>query len=152
MIVKLILSGLFISTFSVATNLSNSKKNPLSTNRNEERVFKAKLKYQQQEIKVNSGSEKAKSEGSVTTPESNEPKTLEKVKDIKNSESLSCKAYSEERGLELIKKGSGCEVIYTKKGISKVIAHQNLGHLRCDDVFYTLRDKLVKAGFNCEPK
>lgn len=138
---KKIIFSCFISLLVGAVEQVDTKKTPFETDRSKEVLIKEKVNFQQ---KINNSLAPSEAQAESTEGASSQ--------DNMGAQVLNCKSAQEVRQLELVKKGSGCEVIYTKKGASEVIANQKLGTLRCDDVFRTLQEKLVKVGFKCESK
>lgn len=157
---------LLVTSSSYGVEQLNPKKMLSATDRSEEQHIQEKVNFENKNkaLKANNGA--SKTEGKVnslspTSQETNVKSTVEgakeknkepKIQEASEHQVLVCKSGQEERNIELAKKGSGCEVIYTKQGSPKVIAQQKLGTLRCDDVFHTLKTKLTKGGFNCESK
>lgn len=160
-----ILLLLLATSFSYGVE-QNPKKMLSATDRSEEQHIQEKINFENKNKALKTKNGVSKTEGKEsslsqvaqeTAAKSTSESTKEKNKEPKTQEAsenqvLVCKSGQEERSIELAKKGSGCEVIYTKQGSPKVIAQQKLGTLRCDDVFQTLQAKLTKGGFNCESK
>lgn len=154
---KLLITFIFTVMVAIAAEQGNPKKLPFETDRNAEALLQQKVNYESK-----SKSRKPQSAPVVPSVPASASETVKS--EVKSAESSSeqpsvepnqvveCKSGNEGRRIEVQKKGSGCEVVYTKKGESKVIAQQKLGNLRCDHVFQDLQSKLTKGGFTCESK
>lgn len=158
---KLLISFIFIVITVAAVEQENPKKPPFETDRNAESIIKQKVNFENKaKAPASTSKAVAADEKSLTVPtQSNSAESKSTNPEVQKSETPSsesqlivCKSGAEVRNIEMRKKGSGCEVTYTKKGESKVIAHQRLGNLRCDHVFQDLQSKLTKGGFVCESK
>lgn len=68
-----------------------------------------------------------------------------------NVEKLACSKGNESRTLEVIRKAAGCELKYTKAGKSSFISNSAHGKKHCEQSQTKLREKLEKAGFQCDP-
>lgn len=147
---KLVISIVLTVIAVLAVEQENPKKTPFETDRSSEAMLQQKVNFENKakDRKVQSNATEVKSDSTPVPSESKAPS------EATNSESqlLECKSGNQIRSIEIRKKGSGCEVIYTKKGEPKVIAQQKLGNLRCDHVFQDLQSKLSKGGFVCESK
>lgn len=157
---------ILVASSSYGVEQLNPKKMLSATDRSEEQHIQEKINFENKRkaLRANKGVSKIntnesslsavsqESEIKSVTEEAKEKNKEPKAQESSENQVLVCKSGQEERSLELAKKGSGCEVIYTKQGSPKIIAQQRLGTLRCDDVFHTLQTKLAKGGFNCESK
>lgn len=161
---KLLVTFIFAAILASAVEQGNPKKTPFETDRNSEALLQQKVNYENK-TKVDAkrtistaDTKSVKTEAKPTSPSgaaennSKAPEGAPAESAAPDAQVLVCKSGSEVRNVEIHKKGSGCEVIYTKKGEPKVIAQQKLGNLRCDHVFQDLQSKLAKGGFTCESK
>ena len=67
-----------------------------------------------------------------------------------NAQTASCTKDSDKRVLEVVAKGSGCELSYTKAGKASVVSSSSQGTTYCEKSLKKVQDKLEKAGFNCQ--
>lgn len=162
---KLLVTFIFAAFIASAVEQGNPKKTPFETDRSSEALLQQKVSYENKTkadakrsiSTANTSSVKAETKPTTPSPSAeNNTKTPDQVSPAESAASdaqiVVCKSGNEVRNVEIHKKGSGCEVIYTKKGEPKVIAQQKLGNLRCDHVFQDLQSKLAKGGFTCESK
>jgi hypothetical protein len=145
---KWILSLIFISFF------SSAQQPPLGTSRSEDLQLKAKIDYEKRNQK------KPQSKFAPTPAQSaNSPvKSAEPAPPTSTpapaaaGKNLTCKNGGEVRELYIESKGNGCELFYTKSGVTKSQARQSNGKNICESVFEQVKSTIEKTGFVCEPK
>lgn len=60
-----------------------------------------------------------------------------------------CTRGADERELEIVAKGDGHVVSYTKSGATKEVGACSMNKQKCQAVFDQIRSKLEKSGFAC---
>ena len=64
--------------------------------------------------------------------------------------SKTCKVEGDERKIEVVEKGEGCEVVYTKNGSTTQPASSRRGTAYCEEVATRIQNNLSNAGFECQ--
>ncbi len=62
---------------------------------------------------------------------------------------ITCTSGEDSRQLEVVKKGAGCALDYTKSGKASAVSTSAKGTEHCVSVQTRIRSKLEKAGFTC---
>lgn len=63
---------------------------------------------------------------------------------------LTCTKGKDERKLEVVKKGQGCELAYTKFGETKAVASSKSGTEHCEKIMERIEGKLKVASYTCQ--
>lgn len=63
---------------------------------------------------------------------------------------LICHGPNEERQLEIVAKGNGCILLYTKQKEAKEVAHAQSSEEPCKAAMKKIRDRLESGNFACE--
>lgn len=71
------------------------------------------------------------------------------VATVTDAAKVSCSLDSDTRILEIVKKGAGCDLEYTKAGKMTSAATSAHGKKHCRDAQKKIRSKLEKSGFKC---
>ena len=97
------------------------------------------------------------SHGATTVPDTKSDKaapkaaktTAPKAKTAASAEKASCKSADDVRSLEIVSKGTGCAVHYTKHEQMSEIATAKHETEHCKEVMQKIRGHLESAGFSC---
>ncbi len=151
---NLLFAVIFLSGFVKAQD------SQLGTTRSEDLQIKARMEYERRSKKQpqshttqtqNKAQESAAQKpADVTLPPAGTP--VAPATASVSQKNVTCKNGAEIRELYVEYKGQGCELFYTKSGVTKSQARQNFGKSVCESVFEQMKSTVEKSGYVCEQK